>query len=314
MDNEYPKVNTSLDDAARLLNLVPFIVSHQGVAIEVLADQFGTTVDEITSDLMTLWMCGLPGYTAYELIDLSFDSGFVTISNAQTLERPRSLERNEALALILGLETLLEEMQPTSVDLSQIIAALITKVSLLIGRDLVRQVQAGTPTSSSLRADIAKALSQRSNLRITYHSTSRDELKERTIAPLEFISRNGVEYLDAFCQTSGGFRTFRLDRIENLEAVSPTLAALPSHSETGTEGPFDFTLNISSRPRDAFERFSISTKGETQTQSVTAQSYSAEWAIREIMAFGADVTALSPPKLRGQIRERAADALRGYQK
>ena len=313
MDNEYSKSNTSLDDAARLLNLVPFIVSHQGVAIEDLATQFGSTVAEITSDLMTLWMCGLPGYTAYELIDLSFDSGFVTISNAETLERPRSLERNEALALLLGLETLREEIQPTNVDLSRIIAELISKVSLLIGRDLVRQVQAGTPASSSLRADIAIALSQRSNLRINYHSTTRDELKERIIAPLEFISRNGVEYLDAFCQTFGGFRTFRLDRIENLEVLSPALAALPSNPETGTDGTFDFTLNIWARPRDAFERFSISTRGETQTQNVTAQSYSAEWAIREIMAFGGDVTALSPQKLREQIRERAALALRAYQ-
>ncbi len=308
---------SALEDTARLLDLVPYITSHQGVAIDQLATQFGVTVEEITSDLMTLWMCGLPGYTAYELIDLSFDSGFVTISNAQTLARPRTLERNEALALILGLETLLEEIETSNVTLSHIIPDLISRLSMLIGEQAVLRVQAGTPASSSLRAEITSALESRKNLEITYHSTTRDEMSERTITPLEFISRNGVDYLDAFCLTSGGFRTFRLDRIEKLRTVATAAKKrgehLPHEAAAGLEAPFIFTLNIFSRPRDVMERFSIEGHGENRPEIATVTSHSPEWAVREIMSFGADVVALSPPSLREQIRQRAARALRAYE-
>jgi proteasome accessory factor C len=94
--------NPALDRTARLLDLVPYLATHQGISIEDLSKEFSITKSELIDDLTTLWMCGLPGYTALELMDLSFESGFVTISNAETLARPRVLDRNEILALILG--------------------------------------------------------------------------------------------------------------------------------------------------------------------------------------------------------------------
>ena len=57
------KISTPVEKAARLLDLVPFISSHQGIALVDLASQFGISESELISDLNTLWMCGLPGYT-----------------------------------------------------------------------------------------------------------------------------------------------------------------------------------------------------------------------------------------------------------
>jgi proteasome accessory factor C len=69
---------------ARLLDLVPFITTHQGISIKDLAKEFAISTEELLDDLNTLWMCGLPGYTPLELIDLSFESGFVSIRNADS--------------------------------------------------------------------------------------------------------------------------------------------------------------------------------------------------------------------------------------
>ena len=71
-------IQTPLSRTARLLDLVPYVASHQGIEIETLAQNFNVTQAQMISDLTTLWMCGLPGYTHLELMDLSFDSGFVT--------------------------------------------------------------------------------------------------------------------------------------------------------------------------------------------------------------------------------------------
>jgi len=76
---------------ARLLDLVPYLHANQGISLDELAEDFGVSTSQIQSDLTTLWMCGLPGYTPLELMDLEFDSGFVTIRNAKTLSRPRTL-------------------------------------------------------------------------------------------------------------------------------------------------------------------------------------------------------------------------------
>jgi proteasome accessory factor C len=57
------KQESGLARTARLLDLVPYLTTHQGIAISELAKTFNTTVKEIADDLNTLWMCGLPGYT-----------------------------------------------------------------------------------------------------------------------------------------------------------------------------------------------------------------------------------------------------------
>ena len=104
--------NSGLERTERLLDLVPYLATHQGIPLEELAREFSISPSQLTEDLTTLWMCGLPGYTALELMDLSFDNGFVSISNAETLANPRVLNRDEVLALILGLESLQVDAKP----------------------------------------------------------------------------------------------------------------------------------------------------------------------------------------------------------
>ena len=49
--------------ALRLLDLVPFVVNNQGIAISELASRFSVTREEIVKDLNLLFLCGLPGYS-----------------------------------------------------------------------------------------------------------------------------------------------------------------------------------------------------------------------------------------------------------
>ena len=100
------RTSTPIEQTARLLDLVPFLLAHQGIPVEQLAEHFRVTKEIILDDLNTLWMCGLPGYTPLELIDLEFDSGFVTIRNAQPLAEVRALVGSELVALVLGLDLL----------------------------------------------------------------------------------------------------------------------------------------------------------------------------------------------------------------
>ncbi len=114
---------------ARLLDLVPYLHANQGISLKELADDFGVSSTQIQSDLTTLWMCGLPGYSPLELMDLEFDSGFVTIRNATTLSKPRKVSMEEGLALLLGLELLQQRLPLDRADLQKEIETLKKKLS-----------------------------------------------------------------------------------------------------------------------------------------------------------------------------------------
>ena len=93
-------VSAPLQRTARLLDLVPFLNTHQGIALKELAKHFDVSPAQMSADLTTLWMCGLPGYTPLELMDLEFESGFVSIRNAETLSKPRTITFQEGVALV----------------------------------------------------------------------------------------------------------------------------------------------------------------------------------------------------------------------
>ena len=86
--SEAKRAANPLERTSRLLDLVPYINTHQGISLVDLAQVFEVSTEQMISDLTTLWMCGLPGYTPLELMDLDFESGYVTIRNAPTLAKP----------------------------------------------------------------------------------------------------------------------------------------------------------------------------------------------------------------------------------
>ena len=107
---------TSQAQLRRLLSLVPYLREHDGVAMTEVAAAFGITLQTLREDLSVLWMCGLPGLTPGDLIDIDMDAvdgeGVIHLSNADYLTRPLRLSADEALALVLALRTLREIAGP----------------------------------------------------------------------------------------------------------------------------------------------------------------------------------------------------------
>ncbi len=307
--------SAGLERIERLLDLVPYVATHQGIALEELAREFSISTSQLTEDLTTLWMCGLPGYTPLELMDLSFDTGFVSISNAETLAKPRILDRDEVLALILGLETLQEDAARNHPEQTEVIANLVAKLIGFIDSSVKRAVQAGTSALSNQRGILQKAITNGGAVEITYHTVSRDEMTTRVIHPLECLFANDHEYVSAFCDLTQGYRTFRLDRIVQATPIEGRTSYVPQSESPSAEESISMTLKVQSRFRDVVERFNLLGQARTTPipEFVEVESFSADWATREIMGFGGQVDLISPQELRDSLRERALRALKGYQ-
>ena len=262
-----------LERTARLLDLVPYINTHQGIALKDLASVFEVSNAQMVNDLTTLWMCGLPGYTPLELMDLDFESGYVNISNAPTLAKPRSVTFDEGVALILGLDLLRASIPTDRSDLLEKIDSLSARLSSIINLNSTFSVIA--PINQGVSAAIDEALASRSSLEIEYHSMYRDEITQRTIFPIEIIEVEGQQYLSSYCYSATDFRQFKLDRIQK--------AVVTQESKTIPEDATD-TQRINSRlkvlkpTREIAERFS---RQDLITGSeFDFQTYSQQWLER----------------------------------
>jgi len=294
-----------LERTARLLDLVPYINTHQGIALKDLASVFEVSNAQMVNDLTTLWMCGLPGYTPLELMDLDFESGYVNISNAPTLAKPRSVTFDEGVALILGLDLLRASIPADRSDLLERIDSLSARLSSIINLNSTFSVVA--PVNQGVSAAIDEALASRSSLEIEYHSMYRDEITQRTIFPIEIIEVEGQQYLSSYCYSASDFRQFKLDRIQK--------AVVTQESKTIPEDATD-TQRINSRlkvlkpTREMAERFS---RQDLKAGSeFDFQTYSQQWLERSILSSGDGVALLTPPEIRASIAQMAQSMLDRY--
>jgi proteasome accessory factor C len=294
-----------LERTARLLDLVPYINTHQGIALTDLAAVFEVSNAQMVNDLTTLWMCGLPGYTPLELMDLDFESGYVNISNAPTLAKPRSVTFDEGVALILGLDLLRASIPTDRSDLLEKIDSLSARLSSIINLNSTFAVIA--PINQGVSAAIDEALASRSSLEIEYHSMYRDEITQRTIFPIEIIQVEGQHYLSSYCYSATDFRQFKLDRIQK--------AIVTQESKTIPEDATD-TQRINSRlkvlkpTREIAERFSR--QDMKAGSEFDFQTYSQQWLERSILSSGDGVALLTPPEIRASIAQMAQSMLDRY--
>lgn len=299
------KQESGLARTARLLDLVPYLTTHQGIAISELAKTFNTTVKEITDDLNTLWMCGLPGYTPLELIDLEFESGFVSIRNAETLAAPRALDRAEALSIYMGLDLLSAELGNSNTSLVSEIENLQEQLrSQLISAP---QVQIEASLASELRALILRAIRRRGWLELTYHSAANDQVTKRQVAPYELSQSGSHEYLQGYCESAKAIRNFRADRIVNVIEIADQV--WPSNQVTTNEESIEYQVKVHVATRQVLEVFPQLSAGSS---SATITGFSAPWISRAILSLAGQVEAAEPTLIRTAVHARAMAALANY--
>jgi proteasome accessory factor C len=298
---------TPVEKAARLLDLVPFISTHQGIALSELANEFDLSENDMLSDLNTLWMCGLPGYTPLELIDLEFESGYVSIRNAEVLQRVRLLTKQELVIILLGLDILRSSLDPKREDLQSAISGLTRRIKEIVGN-----VATASPIVDSVhRAIIVQAIASRMDLTVKYHSAIRDTVTERVITPLELSLDLGFEVLGAYCRSAEGFRTFRLENMKSVE-MSGSSVSVP---EPRNLADHQWQLLIKSRFRTSSERFRLTYKPRESSvgEELTVNSFSQDWLLRNAVSTLASVEVQLPVSARSLIAEKCQQTLELYE-
>ena len=302
-------VDNAANRALRTMDLIPYILENPGVSIEKLAKQFSVTEKQIESDLQLVFMCGLPGYTPYELIDLIFEDGIVSIIDPQVLDKPRRFTKSELVVIALGLQLLGELSSSDSTRLSKI-KLLSNKITQLGSSNSV--IFAPSSSKSPFVEVISKAITNKKSLTIQYQSLVKDEVSIRTIFPHNLYFMNGNLYLSAMDLTAKADRVFKVELIKTCEVGNDVSSEIVNENNSTIE----VILDVQKTYKNFIERnSSIITAVEEQKNCfrVHLKLSNLEWLKRSILSNSPGITVISPSLLAQEVSALATSLLASYQ-
>ena len=294
---------SALDRTARALDLVPYLLEHQGISVAELAQVFGVSEKQINSDLILIHMCGLPGYTPLELIEMYYEDGYVTVSDPQSLNKPRKMNRTEITSLLVSLDLL---KSTRSDSIAEEVETLKTKLRKCLSFENPYVVVANSK-NSDLVEQIELAIAKGNALEIVYLSGSKDKSTERLVLPLELYQENNFTYLKAWCQTSEGERTFRLDRFVSLKISDANRISYARNEKLITPQLANIDLIVSKQARNFIEenRGVIASLVEGEEIQVTLHPIDLDWLARTILGYGSSIRVVGPKQLAEDVTARA---------
>ena len=301
-------VDTAAVRALRSMDLIPYVLENPGISIAELSAKFSVTQAQIESDLQLVFMCGLPGYTPYELIDVAFEDGVVSVIDPQVLDKPRKFSSNEIVVIALGLKILIDINQTNSTALTKL-KQLSEKIAKLGSNKSI--LMAGDVSAFPFFEIISKSISEQRILNLQYHSLIKDQITQRLVLPEKLYFLNGSLYLAALDIDIDSDRVFKVDLIKECK-VGEQMAAkkvLESSIETTV------ILDVQKQNRNFIERNSsiitaIQENGDSTR--VHLQVSNLEWIKLTVLSNAPDVTVVSPELLATAIKQSARDLLALY--
>jgi len=308
---------------SRLLTLVPWLLGHQGVDIDVAARQFGVTREQLESDLMLLFVCGTPGHLPDDLIEAEWEDGRVYVGNAEAIARPLRLTVDEAVTLIVGLRALASAPGIAEHDaVAGALAKLEAATGEAAGAAARVHVAPDEGAQEALLARLRSALEAHRRVRLRHQSFGRDEVSERDVDPMRLVSLDARWYLEGWCHKAEDVRLFRVDRL--LDAQVLDLDGTPPARAQGRDlgaaaylpGPDDVRVVLRTEPEaawvgDYYPVESVEPLGDGRRR-VVLRAAETGWVQRLAWRLGGLVTIEEPAELAAAVHDGAAAAIAAY--
>jgi proteasome accessory factor C len=308
------------DRLSRLLALVPYLVSRQGIPLAEVAAEFDITESQLVKDLELLFVCGTPGHLPDDLIEVDWDDGHVYLGNADAIARPLRLGVDEALALLVGLRALADV--PGLHDRDALERTLL-KLEAAAGESgsASAQVRVEVEVQGPL-ADVRRALAGGRRVHLTYFVPARDETTERDVDPMRVLLVDARWYLEGWCRRAEDVRLFRLDRVEALTVldVAAEVPAAAAERDLGeglfVASPDDVlvTLELAPPAHWVIDYYPVEEVVEQPGELLLVRLRVADdgWLRQLALRLGGTLRVLDPPDLAERVTVAARTALEAY--
>jgi proteasome accessory factor C len=322
-----PRMVTSAERLRRLLALVPYVATRRVVGLAETAATFGMTERELIDDLNLAWCVELRAPEPYCPIDLSYEDGEISISQAESIARPLRLAADEASALLVALRMLAEAASFGEHRDGDAVARLIAKIEDAAGSAGAASsqvsVQIEHPNARGMAATLSGALSAGQRVHLRHQTAKRDEVTERDVDPMRLLVVEGRTYLEGWCRRAEGVRLFRLDRVLSVDVLDVP-AEVPDTAE-----PVDVDAGLfTASPSDVLAELELGPAARWVAEDYPCESVTnladgrlriglrtpdTAWLRRLALRLGEDARVVSPAGLADEIRATAAAALAQYE-
>lgn len=298
---------------SRILALIPFVLERDGAGVEEILERFDYTKDQLTRDLNTVFVCGLPGYGPGDLMEAYIDEDEVIIDAADYFTNAPRLTPTEALGLLASGMTVIGSGQG-----SPSLESAVAKLSKAVLPDAETTLTVDVLDESANVGTLRDAAGSEHVVAITYRSVGKEEVTEREIEPWSVFATLGRWYVTGHCRLVGEERTFRVDRIRDLEVTEETFDRPDNVPEPGvgyTASDDDVVCEISLNPNAywVMEYYPVEVLREgTRTTRVRFSSPDAEVPARLLLRLGADARLLKGDEVARRTRELGDQILSIY--
>lgn len=307
----------------RLLALVPWLRTHPNVSLGDAAAAFGVTSKQIRSDIQLLFLCGLPGGSPGDLIDIDLEGDRITLLDPQVFDRPLRLTADEGLALLVAVRALGDVPGLTDLDALDRVRG---KLELAVGGSAELAEPAVSISLEGADTDamtnVRRALEQRRRLHLTYLGAARDEVTERDVDPVQLVAKEGRWYLEGWCHRAEAMRLFRADRIQDAlildDPANPPPTAVPRDLEEGLFRPAPDQQLVELRLRDGahwvadYYPCEYVRPGDGRDLLIGLRTADTDWVVSLVLRLGGRADVVSPAELAGSVARQARAALAAY--
>jgi predicted DNA-binding transcriptional regulator YafY len=300
--------DSAAERALRTMDLIPFILEHPGITINQLSTTFDVSEKQIEKDLQLAFMCGLPGYTPYELIDLTYEDGVVSIIDPQVLDKPRNFSSNEQVVISLGLE-ILKDINLSNPDNLNKIENLRKKVvdNQTVDSVMVFEQNLSFPSMNIIN----QAIFETRFIVFDYQSVSKDLSSNRKVTPHRLFLQNGNLYMSGYDHQSQSDRIFKTDQISNIE-----IGKSSDHEHPKVPGEEQLVeLIINADNVNFIERNSsiiVNKRISDGKLHVTVKVSNFDWLKRAILSNAPSINVISPESLALEVKQMALDLISTY--
>ena len=313
---------TSAERLRRLLALVPYVATRRVVGLAETAATFGMTERELIDDLNLAWCVELRAPEPYCPIDLSYEDGEISISQAESIARPLRLAADEASALLVALRMLAEAGGG-----GDAVARLIAKIEDAAGAAGAASAQVAIqiehPNARGMTATLDAALTAGKRVHLRHYVARRDEATERDVDPMRLLVVDGRTYLEGWCRRAEGVRLFRLDRMLSVDVLDVP-AEVPETAEQVdvdaglfTASPSDVLAELELGPAarwvaESYPCESVTDLGDGRLR-IGLRTPDTNMVRRLALRLGEDARVVSPVALAEEVRATATAALAQYE-
>lgn len=306
--------NRTVSRLSRILALIPYVLDRDGADVSEIIERFGYDEAALGRDLNTIFVCGLPGYGPGDLMEAFIDGDEVIIDEADFFAKAPRLTPAEALGLLAAGMTVIGAGESSP----ELVSA-VEKLTRVLLPDAESTLAVELLDESENLGALKEAAATHSPVRIVYRSVSREETTDRVVEPWSVFATLGRWYVTGHCRLVDGQRTFRIDRIKELEVLDDSFEppeSLPS-PEVGyapAEGDISCVIDLTRAARWVLEYYPVEVIEEDADRTrIAFHSADAELPARLLVRLGDTARLVEGEEVAARVRSLAESLHHVYQ-